>query len=160
MMYGLSRRGAAVLSVLALALVAGVASAQPTYRLGVKPDLKPLATLKLEGTKINRTDVDDDPGFRLQYHFKKDGKTVSQVEARSTETLAVPQKEAGTYTVVLELFYPGYKTGTVTKGEFKPISNVLTYQVEPGAKPEDPVKVTMVEAPKPPPPAPTPEKKQ
>lgn len=159
MMYGLSRRCVAILSVLALGLLAGVASAQPTYRLGVKPDLKPLATLKLEGNTIHRTEVDDDPGFRLQYHFKKDGKTVSQVAARAVETLEVPQKEAGTYTVVLELFYPGYKTGTVTKGEFKPISNVLTYKVEPGAKPEDPVKVTFVEPPKPPAPVPAPEKK-
>lgn len=146
-----------VLAAVVLLAYAGSAAAQPTYRLGVKPDLKPLATLKIDGVKIGRTELDDDPGFRLQYHFKKDGKTLSQVEARSAETLEVPHKEAGTYTVVLELFYPGYKTGTVTKGEFKPVSNVLTYTVEPGAKPEDPVKVTLVEAPKPP--APPPEKK-
>jgi len=116
---------------------------QTVYKLGVKPDLKPLATLKIDGLKIVRTEVADDPGFRLQYHFKKDGKTFSQVEARSSEALDVPQKEAGTYTVVLELFYPGYKTGTATKGEFKPISNVLTYKVEAG----DPIKVTLVETP-------------
>jgi hypothetical protein len=124
-------------------------SAQTNYKTIVKPDLKPLATLKIDGSKIIRTEVADDPGFRIQYHFKKDGKSVGQVEARSSEGLDVPQKEAGTYTVVLELFYPGYKGGTGQKGEFKPISNVLTYKVEPGAKPEEPVKVTLVETPQP-----------
>lgn len=138
-----------VLSTVALLGFACPAFAQPTYKLGVKPDLKPLATLKIDGAKIVRTEVADDPGFRLQYHFKKDGKTVGQVEARSSEALDVPQKEAGTYTVVLELFYPGYKVGTAQKGEFKPISNVLTYKVEPGAKPEEPVKVTLIETPQP-----------
>jgi hypothetical protein len=131
----------------ALVLFAFVCPAltQTVYKTVVKPDLKPLATLKIDGLKIVRSEVADDPGFRLQYHFKKDGKTVSQVEARSSEALDVPQKEAGTYTVVLELFYPGYKTGTATKGEFKPISNVLTYTVEAG----DPIKVTLVETPAP-----------
>ena len=66
----------------------------------------------------------------------------------------MPQKEAGTYTVVLELFYPAYKGGTAQKGEFKPISNVLTYKVEAGGK------VTLVETPAPKPaPAPAPAKK-
>ena len=68
--------------------------AQPTYKLDVKPNLKPLAALKLEGTKITRTNVKDDPGFRLQYHFKKDGKTLAAVEAR-TDLSLMPQKEAG-----------------------------------------------------------------
>jgi len=122
-------------------------TAQPTYKLGVKPDLKPLATLKLEGSTLKRTEVQDDPGFRLQYHFKKDGKTAVAVEARTGDTLAVPLKDAGTYTVVLELFYPAYKGGAAQKGEFKPVSHVLTLRVEPGAKPEDPAKITLIEPP-------------
>lgn len=145
-----------LLSAMALIGLASPGFTQTVYKTIVKPDLKPLATLKIDGAKIVRTDVADDPGFRLQYHFKKDGKTVGQAEARSSEALDVPQKEAGTYTVVLELFYPGYKGGTVQKGEFKPISNVLTYKVEPAAKPEEPVKVTLIETPAP---APPPEKK-
>jgi hypothetical protein len=118
---------------------------QPTYKLDVKPHLKPLATLKLDGTKITRTDLQDDPGFRLQYHFQKDGKTVATVEARSAASLDLPQKEAGIYTVVLELFYPAYKGGNQQKGGFRPVSNVLRYRVEAG----DPVKVTLVESPEP-----------
>jgi hypothetical protein len=143
----------AILSVVTLAGLVHLVLAQTAYKLGVKPDLKPLATLKIDGSKIVRTDVADDPGFRLQYHFKKDGKTVAQAEARANETLDVPQKEAGTYTVVLELFYPAYKNGTATKGGFKPISNVLTYKVEAGAAAESPVKVTVVEPPAPAPPS-------
>jgi hypothetical protein len=134
------KRGLALMLVV---FVGSRAHAQPTYKLDVKPNLKPLATLKLEGTKIMRTSIKDDPGFRLQYHFKKDGKTQSTAEARSATTLEVPQKDAGTYTVVLELFYPAYKGGTAQKGEFKPISNVLTYKVEAG-------KVTLIETPMPP----------
>jgi hypothetical protein len=141
---------------LASLVFAGQAIAQPTYKLDVKSDLKPLATLKLEGTKISRTALKDDPGFRLQYAFKKDGKPLESLEGRSRESLDVPQKDAGTYTVVLELFYPAYKGGTAQKGEFKPISNVLTYKVEAGGK------VTLVETPAPKPapaPAPAPAKK-
>src|SRR5690349_11071944 len=87
------------------------AVAQPTYKLDVKPNLKPLATLKLEGTRITRTPLKDDPGFRLLFHFKKGGKSVTTVEGRSSVTVDVP-KDAGTYTVVLELFYPAYKGGS------------------------------------------------
>jgi hypothetical protein len=125
------------------------APAQPTYKLDVKPHLKPLATLSLKNAKLIRTAVKDDPGFRLQYHFRQGGKTVATVEGRSNATLAIPQKEAGIYTVVLELFYPAYKGGTQQKGEFKPVSNVIRFQVLAGAKPKDPVKVVLVEPPMP-----------
>jgi hypothetical protein len=143
-------RFALVTSVAAMLLLSSSARtpAQPTYKLDVKPNLKPLATLKLEGSKITRTPLKDDPGFRLQYHFKKDGKTLAMLEARTDVSLEVPQKEAGTYTVVLELFYPNYKGGTAQKGEFKGVSNVLTYKVE------APGKVMLVETPMPPPPPP------
>jgi hypothetical protein len=118
-------------------------SAQPTYKLDVKPHLKPLATIKLEGVKLTRTELTDDPGFRLQYHIKQaDGKTVSTIEARSTPTVDLDVKTAGTFTVALELFYPAYKGGTGQKGEFKPVSDVLTYKVEGG-------KISIVESPPP-----------
>src|SRR5262249_50592724 len=122
------------------------AHAQPTYKLEVKPDLKPETKLRLDGARLTRSPVKDDPGFPLQYDFKRDGKTVATAEARSAETLDIPLKDAATYTVVLELFYPAYKGGTQQKGEFKPISNVLTFRVEPGARAGDPVKVVPVDA--------------
>ena len=50
----------------------------------------------------------------------------------------------GTYTVVLELFYPNYRGGTGPKGVYKPVSNVLTYQISAGAPP----RITVVESPK------------
>jgi hypothetical protein len=134
----------------ALAVGLAVARGQPTYKLDVKPHLKPLATLVLKDGKLRRTAVKDDPGFRLQYHFRKDGKSVAVVEARSNPTLAVPQKQAGTYSVVLELFYPAYKGGTAQKGEFRPVSNVVYFRVEPEAKPDAPAKVVAVEPPAPP----------
>lgn len=124
------------LYLLTLYFVLGTSSfarAQPTYKLDVRPNLKPQATLELDGAMLKRSVVRDDPGFRLQYHFKKDGKTSTLVEGRSSDKVAVPA-EPGAYTVVLEVFYPAYKGGTQPKGEYKPISNVLTYRVEPGPK--------------------------
>jgi len=142
----------AVSLLLALACLFGhtaVGLAQPTYKLEVKPNLKPLAKLELKGTRIVRTAVKDDPGFRLQYHFKKNGKSLKTVEARANPALDIPDKTAGTYSVVLELFYPAYKGGDKQKGEFKAISNEITYRVESGHKPGVPVKL-VPETPKPP----------
>jgi hypothetical protein len=136
-------RVALVAAFVGLLGIAASANAQPTYKLGVKPDTKPLATLKLEGAKLTRSELDDDPGFRMQYHFKKDGKTLDTVEARGNPTLDVPHKEAGMYTVVLELFYPEFKGGNVQKGGFRPVSDVLTYKVEAG----EPAKVVFVPPP-------------
>jgi hypothetical protein len=117
--------------------------AQPTYKLDVKADLKPLATVKLDGSKFVRSALQDDPGFRLQWHFKKDDKTIAVVEARSSTAMDLPEKAVGTYTVVLELFYPNYKGGTAQKGEFKAVSAVTTFKVEAS----DPLKISVVETP-------------
>jgi hypothetical protein len=136
----------------AIAIVLFCASAvraKPTYRLDVKNELKPRATLSLAGGKVVRSSVTDDPGFRLQLHFKKDGKTVAQVDARAETSVALPETAVGTYTVALELFHPAYKGGNASKGEFKAISDVLTYRVET----QKPLKVSVV-APAAPPPAP------
>jgi hypothetical protein len=128
------------LAVLGLALAPALASAQPTYKLDVKPELKPSAVLSVADNAVARTNLKDDPGFRLQYHFKKDGQDAGAVEARSALTVAPPKTDPGVYTVVLELFYPAYKGGVETKGEYKPVSNVLTFRVEPGA----PLKISVV----------------
>src|SRR5262245_6704245 len=72
-----------LLTITALFWNTGQTFAQPTYKLGVGAHLNPSATLKLEGTAITRSAVRDDPGFRLQYHFLKDGKTLTTAEARA-----------------------------------------------------------------------------
>jgi hypothetical protein len=104
--------------------------AQPAFRLDVKPDLHPIAALRLDGKQIARSAVFDDPGFRLQYHVRQDGKTVATIEARSRTAIDVPKLDPGDYRVTLEVFYPAYKGGTAQKGEFKAISNEVTYRVE------------------------------
>lgn len=93
MRYG---RFATLATLLWLGGLAGFASAQPTYKLDVKANLKPSATLKLAGDQVSRSNVQDDPGFRLQYHFKQDGKTVAAIEARSSATVPIPRIMAGT----------------------------------------------------------------
>lgn len=122
-------------------------AAQPTYKLDVKPNLKPEAKLQLDGLRVTRSAVKDDPGFRLQYHFRQEGKTVATLDARGDTAVELPRKEPGTYTVVVELFYPAYKGGTEQKGEYRPISNVVGYRIEAGAKPGEPGKVVPVETP-------------
>jgi hypothetical protein len=127
--------------VLLLSVVpAGTLVAQPTYKLDVKSDLVPRAKLTLSGATMTRTDVRDDPGFRLQYHVRKDGKTVAAVNARGEHGVRLPSLDPGTYTVVLELFHPNYKGGTAIKGEFKPVSDAITYRVDAGKPP----KITVV----------------
>jgi hypothetical protein len=139
-----------LLAALLLLAPATTALAQPTYRLDVKKELAPRATLTLTGDMLSRSAVRDDPGFRLQFHFRKDGKTVATVNARGDDRVRLSSLDAGTYTVVLELFHPGYKGGTGLKGEFKPVSDVLTYRIEVGKPP----KITVVPPAKPKPPTP------
>jgi hypothetical protein len=138
--------GRNLLIVLIAALIHNVWSpnlwAQPTYKLDVKPHLKPLSTLKLDGNQVVRTELADDPGFRLQFHIRQaDGKTVSTLDARAEAIRELPTKTAGNFTVVLELFHPAYKGGTSQKGEFKSVSNVISFKVEGG-------KIIPVESPK------------
>jgi hypothetical protein len=148
------RPAVGALAVLASALLAAPSRAQPTYKLDVKPNLKPAATLQLDGPHVRRSMLQDDPGFRLQYHFRKDSKTVATLDARANPVADVPSKEAGTYSVVLELFYPDYKGGNQQKGGYQAVSNVLTYRLQPAAKPGEPARVTLVQTPPPAPPAP------
>lgn len=140
------RRTWGAIALLWLACAATDGRAQPTYKNDVRPNLKPHATLRLAGNKLSHGGVKDDPGFRLQYHFKKNAASVTTVEGRSNPSLDVPTLEAGVYTVVLELFYPAYKGGAQQKGEFKTISNVVTYRVEAAGKPGEPVKATLLDA--------------
>src|SRR5437899_9487909 len=88
---------------------AGPAAAQPTYKLDAKRDLKPRATLSLADGKVTRSAVTDDPGYRLQFKFEKDGKTIATADARAEASVALPSTEVGTYTVTLELFHPSHK---------------------------------------------------
>jgi hypothetical protein len=129
-----------LLAVLSAALtLAGPASAQ-TYLLNVKPELKPGVTLRLDGNQVVRSTISDDPGFRVQYHFRKDKETLTVIQARTVTRLDLPKMEPGTYSVVVELFYPTYKGGNVQKGAFKAISNELRYRIEPGT----PARVTQL----------------
>jgi hypothetical protein len=108
------------------------ASAQPAFKLGVRPEFAPKAEIKLEDGRVVRTAVANDPGFRLLINIKNDGKSVATIEARSAASIDLPIKEPGNYTVALELFFPTFKTGGAQKGEFKTISNVLACKFEDG----------------------------
>jgi hypothetical protein len=116
--------------LLAVLLFPHASQAQPTYKLDVKSDLRPMVWLQLDGKQIVRSAVQDDPGFRLQFHVRQDGKTIATIEARSQSKIDVPKLDPGVCSVTLEVFYPAYKGGTAQKGEFKSISNELTYRVE------------------------------
>ncbi|MFO0967722.1 MAG: hypothetical protein U0793_19340 [Gemmataceae bacterium] len=116
-------------SAFALFLLPSLAAAQPTYKLGVDSHVYPGAVLKLEGARLSRGAVKDDPGFRLQFHVLKDGKSLQTKNARLEDAIDLPTKEPGDYAAVLELFYPAYKGGSETKGQFKAISPYLLYNV-------------------------------
>lgn len=109
------------------------ARAQATFPMKIKrvEELNPKATLKLEGRTVTRSDIARDPGYRIQWHVKKDGKTVAQVNARPDKSYAHADASAGKYTIVLELFFPEYKaTSKDSKGLFKPISDEVSYAID------------------------------
>src|SRR5262245_58333831 len=117
---------------------------QGTYKLEVKTQLKPAAVLSLEGMKIQRSALKDDPGFRLQFTFKKGDKPLKSLEARGAESVDLPDQAPGTYSVTLELFHPGYKSGTVQKGQFRQASNELNYELKAPAKPGAPPQIKLI----------------
>src|SRR5688572_27837240 len=65
---------------------------QPTFKLGVDAHVFPTATLKVEGLRLTRSTVKDDPGFKLQFHILKDGKSLQIVNARASESVDLPNK--------------------------------------------------------------------
>ena len=71
---------------------------------------------------------------RLADGLERVDRGLATIEARSQAKVDVPKLVPGVYTVTLELFYPTYKGGTAQKGEFKAISNELTYRVESAEK--------------------------
>jgi hypothetical protein len=115
---------------------ASLVCAQPTYKLDVKPEFRPRARVSIDSGQVRRTPVANDPGFRLQFHVQKEGKSVAALNARPHLTAELPMLEPGLYTVALEVFYPGYRGGTAQKGEFRIISNLLTFRVDPGTPPK------------------------
>src|SRR5262245_56193427 len=115
-----------------LLLLSGPAPAQPTYRLGVGADLQPRTTLELRRTQVVRGPLLDDPGFRVQFHFRQGDKTLATLDARTADRVELPRLEPGVYAVAVELFYPAFKGGTAQKGEFRPISPTLVYRIDPG----------------------------
>jgi hypothetical protein len=121
-----------------LLLTTSLASAQPTYKLGVPAHVHPAAALKLEGAKLTRGAVADDVGFRLQFQVFKDGKPLLTENARVVGAIDLPTKEPGAYAAVVELFYPAYKGGNEQKGLFRAISPYLVYNV---SAPGGPVKI-------------------
>jgi hypothetical protein len=140
----MSQARCCLVALAGLAFTAGLLRAQPTYKVEVKSNLKPSATLTLDGTQVRRSPLRDDPGFRMQYTFKKDGKPLRAVQARGAERVELPEKAPGIYSVVLELFYPTYKAGDMKKGQFRPASNELIYEVKPPARPAGPVRVVLL----------------
>src|SRR5947209_8262080 len=56
-------------------------------------------------------------------------------EARAATSVRPPLEAVGVDTVALELFYPGYKGGTAPKGQYRPVSAVLTFRLEAGKPP-------------------------
>lgn len=118
--------------------------AQGTYKLEVKPNLKPSAILSLEEGQVRRSALKDDPGFRMEFTFKKDGKTLKIIQARGTDRVDLPDKTPGVYSAVLELFYPSYKGGNEQKGKFQPASNELIYEVKAPAQAGGQVQVVLL----------------
>lgn len=89
----------------------------------------PTAKLRVEGTKVVRSKVENDTGKFLQWHFYHEGESVLERKARdeySFDLLDIPSifSEPGEYTVTLEIYQD--KSG---EGRYVTISNEVTVVV-------------------------------
>jgi len=88
----------------------------------------PKADIRLEGRKVIRTAVSNDWATRLHWKISKDGKLLTTVPARVEAAYEHPDKEAGTYEIVLEMWkYEGFRVKD--HGKFIEISNKVTYTI-------------------------------
>ncbi|MDA1015329.1 MAG: hypothetical protein O3A00_12870 [Planctomycetota bacterium] len=93
----------------------------------------PKAELSLQGRKVTRSEVTNDWGSQLRWKVARNGKEVATASARVESTFESPEKEAGKYEVVLQMFkYVNYKKdkdGNYTESKFIDISNSVSYTI-------------------------------
>jgi hypothetical protein len=93
----------------------------------------PQAEIRLEGRKLIRTEVAGDWGSKLVWQISRDGQPVASVNARPDLAYEHPDKTAGKYEVVLQLFkYEGYqkdKDRKFIKSKYVDVSNKVSYTV-------------------------------
>ncbi len=93
----------------------------------------PLATIRVEGRRLVRTEVSNDWGLRLQWEIRRNGQVVAVVNARPDVSYEHPDTAAGEYTVVLQMWryvnYAKNPQGEFTQSRFLDISNRVTYTI-------------------------------
>ncbi|QDU98205.1 hypothetical protein [Lignipirellula cremea] len=94
---------------------------------------EPHADIQLQGNSLQRSDVTQDWGSKLQWKITRDGKEVAVAAARVSPVYEHGLTEPGDYEAVLQLFkYVNYKKdkdGAYTESKFVDISNKVTFSV-------------------------------
>ena len=98
----------------------------------------PQAEIRLDGTRVVRSDVKGDWGLLLQWHISRDGKQVLAPNARVAYEYDLASLEPGAYEIVLQMWhYKDYRKDPTTReflnSKFIEVSNKLTYTVLPAA---------------------------
>ena len=93
----------------------------------------PVATIRLEGRRLIRSDVSNDWGLRLQWEIKRNGQIVATVNARPDAGYEHPDTAPGEYEVVLQMWhyvnYAKNPQGEFTTSRFVPVSNRVTFTI-------------------------------
>jgi hypothetical protein len=93
----------------------------------------PVATIRLEGRRLIRSDVSNDWGLRLQWEIKRNGQVVATINARPDLAYEHPDTAPGEYEVVLQMWhyvnYAKNPQGEFTASRFVPVSNRVTYTI-------------------------------
>ena len=93
----------------------------------------PLATVRLEGRRLVRSEVANDWGLRLQWEIRRNGQVVATVNARPDLAYAHPDTAPGTYEIVLQMWryvnYTKNPAGEFTASQFIVVSNRVTYTI-------------------------------
>jgi hypothetical protein len=98
----------------------------------------PQAEIRLDGTRVVRTDVKGDWGLLLRWYISKEGKQVVAPNARVAYDFDLASLEPGAYEIVLQMWhYKDYRKDPTTRefvnSKFIEVSNKLAYTVAPAA---------------------------
>jgi hypothetical protein len=93
----------------------------------------PRATLRLEGRRVQRSDVAHDWGTRLQWEVRRGGQVIATAPARAELSYEHPETTPGTYEIVLQMWhyinYAKNPAGEFTASKYVEVSNKVSYTI-------------------------------
>ena len=93
----------------------------------------PRAMIHLQGRRVQRTEVYNDWGSRLQWEVRRNGQVIATVPARAEASYQHPEATPGNYEIILQMWkYVNYRKnpqGEFVDSRFVNISNAVSYTI-------------------------------